>query len=411
MLHRAVDIQLVEPGVQLLVQFVAQLAQPLAFGRHLEPADLRGLAEPDDAGDVQRARPHAALVAATVDLLGQQHARIPPAHVEGAHTLRTVHLVRRDRGQVGLRLGHVERHLADGLDGVGMQQDALLLRDRPDLGRRLQHADLVVGRHDRDQDRLVGDRGAQILDVDPPVLLHREIGDAVALLLELLAGVDHRLVLDHTGDDVIALLAIHLGDALDRQVVGLGRAAREDDLLRIGADEVRDLLARGLDGLLSLPAEGVVAARRIAEVVGEVRQHRLDDPWIDGRRGVIVHVNRELHLCLYLSGLPERRTGIPYLPERPPALPIYRNASPAFLERMTATGAGATVSAAISESVTVPSAATMRSRICQSGSRMLHLLYCSQVFFSDVHAVTVSGPSIAWMTSATLINLGTRLRA
>ena len=45
--------------------------------------------------------------------------------------------------------------------------------------------------------------------------------------------------------------------------------------------------------------------------------------------------------------------------------------------------------------VTVPSAATIRSRICQSGSRMLHLLYCSQSLFSVEQAVTVNGPSIA----------------
>ena len=51
--------------------------------------------------------------------------------------------------------------------------------------------------------------------------------------------------------------------------------------------------------------------------------------------------------------------------------------------------------AAISATDTVASAAAMRSRICQSGSRMLHLLYCSQPLFSVEHAVTVNGPSIA----------------
>ena len=99
------------------------------------------------------------------------------------------------------------------------------------------------------------------------VLLHRQIGDAVAVLLEALAGVEHRLVLGDARDDVVALLAIHLGDALDREVVGLGRAAREDDLLRVRADQIGDLLARLVDRFFRLPAERMVAAGRVAEVL------------------------------------------------------------------------------------------------------------------------------------------------
>ncbi len=145
-----------------------------------------------------------------------------------------------------------------------------------------------------DEDRLVGDRGAQIVEADQAVLLHRQIGDPVAVLLEALARVDHRLVLGDARDDVIALLAVHLGDALDREVVRLGRAAGEDDFLGVRADQIGHLLARLVDRLFGLPAERMVAARRVAEVLGEVRQHRLDHARIDRRRGVIVHVDRKL---------------------------------------------------------------------------------------------------------------------
>ena len=43
----------------------------------------------------------------------------------------------------------------------------------------------------------------------------------------------------------------------------------------------------------------------------------------------------------------------------------------------------------------------MRSRMRQSGSRTLHFAYWSQFSASVEQAVTVSGPSIAWMMSAT----------
>ncbi len=229
----------------------------------------------------------------------QQHARIPAPDIQRADAFRAVDLVRRDRGQIDLELVHVERHLPDHLHGVGVEQHALLFRDRANRRERLDDADLVVGGHDRDEDGLGGDGVSQLVEVDEAVLLHRQIGDPVAVLLEPLARVDHRLVLGDRGDDVIALLPVHLGDALDREVVGLGRAAREHDLLGVGADEIRDLLARLVDGLLGRPSERMVPAGGVAEMLGEVGQHRVHDTRIHGRRRVIVEINRKFdgHDC------------------------------------------------------------------------------------------------------------------
>ena len=64
-----------------------------------------------------------------------------------------------------------------------------------------------------------------------PSLSDRQVGDLEALALEALAGVEHRLVLGLRGDDVVALLLVELGGALDREVVRLGRARGPDDLL------------------------------------------------------------------------------------------------------------------------------------------------------------------------------------
>ena len=75
------------------------------------------------------------------------------------------------------------------------------------------------------------------------------------------------------GDDVVALVLVELGDSLEREVVGLGRAGGEDDfLLTLGADELGDLLARVAHRFLGGPAEGVAAARRVAELAVEVRR-------------------------------------------------------------------------------------------------------------------------------------------
>ena len=68
-------------------------------------------------------------------------------------------------------------------------------------------------------------------------------------------------------------------------------------------------------------------------------------------------------------------------------------------------GGGSAASSAIVHS---PSAVRIRSRTRHSGSRTLHFANCSQLPSSVEHAVTVTGPSIAWMTSATEICSGTR---
>src|SRR5690606_16923166 len=91
-------------------------------------------------------------------------------------------------------------------------------------------------------------------DLNQPVRSRREPGDFKTLALQLMAGVYHRLVLDHGGDDMSSAFGPGMGCALYRQVVGLGRAGGPDDLSGIGPDQIGHLAARQLDRLLRLPA-------------------------------------------------------------------------------------------------------------------------------------------------------------
>jgi hypothetical protein len=200
--------------------------------------------------------------------------------------------VRRERHQVDAHRVDVEREQRRALHRVAVEEDALLPADRPDLGDRLEGADLVVGEHDRDEHRLVRDRVAELVEVDLPGAVDRKVRDArLPRPLEVPAGVEHGLVLGHLRDHVVALLAIELDHALDRQVVRLGRAARPDDVLRPRPDEPRHLLARGLHRLLGLPPEAVAPARRVPEDLGEVRQHGLEHARVDRRGRMVVHVD------------------------------------------------------------------------------------------------------------------------
>src|SRR5207302_9445631 len=71
--------------------------------------------------------------------------------------------------------------------------------------------------------------------------------------------------------------------------------------------------ARLLDSLLGLPAESVRAARRIAEVLREVRNHLVGDAPIDRSRRRIIKVDRKLHAATFSEGLKSliTATGLP----------------------------------------------------------------------------------------------------
>jgi len=194
--------------------------------------------------------------------------------------------------QVDRQLVQIDRDLARGLRRVDVQHDAARAAQLADRGDVLDHADLVVDEHHRDEQRVGADRGGQHIEVEQPVRLDVEIAHLEALALEFAHRVEHGLVFGAHGDQVLAARCVELRGALDRQVVRLRRAGGEDDLARIGPDQCRHVLAGDLHGLLGRPTVGMAARRRIAELLVQVGHHRVDDAWIDRSGGRVVQVDR-----------------------------------------------------------------------------------------------------------------------
>ena len=87
-----------------------------------------------------------------------------------------------------------------------------------------------------------------------------------------------------------AVVGSLLAVAADGEVVGLRPAGGEDDLVRARADEFGHLAPRAVNGRPRLlPVE--VDARRVAELLGQVRQHRLDDPAVNRGRRTVVEID------------------------------------------------------------------------------------------------------------------------
>src|ERR1700722_12680745 len=149
MLHRTVDIDLIEAAHDAVAQAVALTGEVAGFLQHFVLRDGASFTQAHDAGDVQRARTHAALVAATIEERGKPQTRILVAHVQSSYTFGPVDFVARDRHQVDILLVDIDRHLADGLRRVGVKNHSTLAAEPSDFFNGVHHADFVIGGHDR----------------------------------------------------------------------------------------------------------------------------------------------------------------------------------------------------------------------------------------------------------------------
>ena len=291
-LEVAVDEHLldaVQPGQQLVVQH----ADPLLLGAHLGQRDREGLAHADALVSGQRARSHAALVAAAVHLGFEPHAGFAP-HVQRAHALGAVGLVGRHAQQVDRQFGHVDSDLASGLRGVDVKDNAALAAQLADRDDVLDHPDLVVHKQHRCQHRVGPQRVLELIEVDQTVVLHVQVSGLESLALQLTHAVERGLVLGLERDDVLAAALVELRRALEREIDRLGRAAGPDNLARVGIDQCGHLLARFLDDGLGLPTPGMAARGRIAEMLAQPGDHGVDNAGVYRRGCAVIEVNREM---------------------------------------------------------------------------------------------------------------------
>ena len=104
------------------------------------------------------------------------------------------------------------------------------------------------------------------------------------------ARFNDRRMLDPGRDDVVTLIAESEEHALQRKVVGLTAAARENNLIVVAAEQSRHSAPRRLKGS-PCNRRGPVPARWIAVVVLEKRTHCSGDRWIDRRAGIVVEID------------------------------------------------------------------------------------------------------------------------
>src|SRR5690625_1133042 len=107
---------------------------------------------------------------------------------------------------------------------------------------------------------------------------------------------ENGVMLGRYGDEMPPMTLARLGNAFDRQVQRLGRAARKRDTGRLGAEELCYLFARLIDRLVGHPSVGVPPGRRVAEVLAEPRPHLREHLFTDSRVVVVIEIDRRRHV-------------------------------------------------------------------------------------------------------------------
>src|ERR1041385_3660233 len=203
--------------------------------------------------------------------------------------------MRRAGEKIDRHFTDINRDLSRRLGGVGMKCDAALPACRADPADILDGPYLVVRRHNAHENRLLREGGEELIVVDEPLSVDGEVGHPVPRLLEPAAGVEDRAVLGLNRDDVVSLLPPRFRNSLYREVIGLGGAARENNFPRFGMDCGGYGRAGRRDRFFGGPAEAVLPAGGIPELRCEVREHRLQNAGVDRSRGMVIHVDGELH--------------------------------------------------------------------------------------------------------------------
>ncbi len=154
---------------------------------------IRRFSQTDNPRKVLRTGTALPLVAAAIDQRLNQRALLQE---QRASPLRCVDLVSGNRERITADLLHINRDLARGLNCVRMEEDVGFLGNPANFFHRLNYAGFVVGHHNADEFGVRTQRAADIVRINQAAIVNGNITDFTSHLLQSLAGVQHRMMLN-----------------------------------------------------------------------------------------------------------------------------------------------------------------------------------------------------------------------
>src|SRR5947209_6336167 len=105
-----------------------------------------------------------------------------------------------------------------------MEQHAAFAAQLANLVDRLEYARFIVGRHNCDQNGVIGERVFELIKINKTVCLDSQVSHAATVLLQMLAAIENGLVFRNGGNNVVALGGVSFRRAGHGQVVTVSSA-------------------------------------------------------------------------------------------------------------------------------------------------------------------------------------------
>ena len=274
-----------------LPQTIAQRALALLLLRAFTQRPLRRRGHAHNRGHVFSSRPALVFVrSAKLHRFNRQTG----TEIEQARAFRSVKFMRGKTrgGQAALR--QIGLHFPEGLHHVAVQQERTLFAEPRQLFHRLEHAGFVVRAHDGNERGVSTDRALEFLRIDQASFIHRKNRDVETLAFsQMFERVQDRVMFSARANQMTTARRVRAGESEHGEIVRLRSAARENQLVRFRAEQVREPIARIIHAGARF-ASRRVNARGIAVMPLEKREHRFQRRGTERRGRIVIEIDHNL---------------------------------------------------------------------------------------------------------------------
>ena len=139
-----------------------------------------------------------------------------------------------------MKLVNIDRQLTVCLNRIGMEQNAVFLCDLTDLFDRLNGSDLIVCKHNGDQDRIRTNCFFQFIHFYDTVFIHTDVSDLKTTFFQIFCGMQDRMMLDLGRDDVFSFAFVSFRCCFQCPVICLGTTGCEINLIFLCSQSLCD---------------------------------------------------------------------------------------------------------------------------------------------------------------------------
>ena len=168
-----------------------------------------------------------------------------------------------------------------------------------DFFDRLNGTDLIICKHNRNQNGFRSDRFLQFIQIYHTVLIHIQISDSCASFFQIFAGMQNRMMFNFCCNNMISFIFICFKSSFQSPVIGFTAACCEINLFTLCSQHIGNLFSSLCNGFFA-SAGNLVDAGRISIIFRKIRKHGIYYFLCCFCRCCIIQINCRLHFSSLL---------------------------------------------------------------------------------------------------------------